>query len=171
MIAARWKRSLQCSPFPSLPRLVLLLFLLQVHVSFSSSIKNNQINLTHENESSLLRASSIKASDKPFSIDDGCLLKCQRFTHINRDLQEQQDSLEPESPPEEGVNLPFSVQILFIIVLITLSGLFSGLTLGLMSLDKTGLEIVMEGDDPIAAKNAKDIYPIRSNGNLLLTTL
>jgi len=68
-------------------------------------------------------------------------------------------------------SMPFWLQIILIIILIMMSGLFSGLTLGLMSLDKTGLEIVMEGDDPVAAKNARAIYPIRSNGNLLLTTL
>ena len=40
-----------------------------------------------------------------------------------------------------------------------------------MSLDKTGLEIVMGGDDPNAAAYAKVIYPVRENGNLLLCTL
>jgi hypothetical protein len=67
--------------------------------------------------------------------------------------------------------IPFAVQILLIIVLISFSALFSGLTLGLMSLDKTGLEIVMSGDDPEAARYAKIIYPIRDDGNLLLCTL
>ncbi|GMI42670.1 hypothetical protein TrCOL_g2899 [Triparma columacea] len=63
------------------------------------------------------------------------------------------------------------LQWLLIVVLILLSGLFSGLTLGLMGLDMTGLEIVMGGSDPKAAKNAKKIRPIRKNGNQLLCTL
>jgi hypothetical protein len=67
--------------------------------------------------------------------------------------------------------IPLEVQILLIIFLIALSALFSGLTLGLMSLDKTGLEIVMSGDDPKAAAYAQAIYPVRSDGNLLLCTL
>jgi hypothetical protein len=67
--------------------------------------------------------------------------------------------------------IPFALQIILIIVLISLSALFSGLTLGLMSLDKTGLQIVMGGDDPTAAAYAKAIYPIREDGNLLLCTL
>lgn len=67
--------------------------------------------------------------------------------------------------------IPMAVQILLIIVLISLSALFSGLTLGLMSLDKTGLEIVMGGDDPKAAQYARIIYPVREDGNLLLCTL
>eukprot|EP00536_Pseudo-nitzschia_multiseries_P005578 jgi/Psemu1/254626/estExt_Genewise1Plus.C_1070002 len=40
-----------------------------------------------------------------------------------------------------------------------------------MSLDLTGLEIVMAGDDPDAAKYAAKIYPVRKRGNLLLCTL
>lgn len=58
-----------------------------------------------------------------------------------------------------------------ILVLITLSALFSGLTLGLMSLDTIGLEIVMGGDSFQDAENARKIYPLRKNGNLLLCTL
>ena len=36
---------------------------------------------------------------------------------------------------------------LLVVVLVCFSGLFSGLTLGLLGLDKVGLEIVMGGDD------------------------
>ena len=79
--------------------------------------------------------------------------------------------LDVDSSTETQSKIPFAVQIILIIILVLMSGLFSGLTLGLMSLDCTGLEIVMEGDDPVAEKNARAIYPIRSNGNLLLTTL
>ena len=68
-------------------------------------------------------------------------------------------------------SVPFAVQIIMIIVLILFSALFSGLTLGLMGLDKTGLEIVMDSDDPVNAAAAKIIYPVRKNGNLLLCTL
>lgn len=67
--------------------------------------------------------------------------------------------------------VPLAVQIIMIIFLILMSALFSGLTLGLMGLDKTGLEIVMEGDDVVNAANARKIYPLRKNGNLLLCTL
>lgn len=77
-------------------------------------------------------------------------------------------------PPSENSwisAVPFGVQIIMIIFLISMSALFSGLTLGLMGLDKTGLEIVMEGDDPVNAANARVIYSVRKNGNLLLCTL
>ncbi|CAM9878694.1 unnamed protein product, partial [Choristocarpus tenellus] len=58
-----------------------------------------------------------------------------------------------------------------IILLVMMSGLFSGLTLGLLGLDKIGLEIICNGDDPTAAGYAKKIEPVRANGNLLLCTL
>ncbi|RLN44439.1 hypothetical protein BBO99_00000879 [Phytophthora kernoviae] len=60
-----------------------------------------------------------------------------------------------------------------------MSAISSGLTLGLMSLDKMGLDVVVRaGERPGAttderkkAKAAKRILPVRTDGNLLLTTL
>ena len=66
-------------------------------------------------------------------------------------------------------NTVFSyIQVVF---LISLSALFSGLTLGLLGLDKMGLRIVMNGGDEKLAAMARKIFPIRENGNLLLCTL
>eukprot|EP00581_Thalassiosira_minuscula_P008146 CAMPEP_0183711932 /NCGR_PEP_ID=MMETSP0737-20130205/7258_1 /TAXON_ID=385413 /ORGANISM="Thalassiosira miniscula, Strain CCMP1093" /LENGTH=807 /DNA_ID=CAMNT_0025940503 /DNA_START=443 /DNA_END=2866 /DNA_ORIENTATION=+ len=71
-----------------------------------------------------------------------------------------------------GVGIPIAVQYILIVILVLFSALFSGLTLGLMSLDPSGLEIVMaNSDDPRMARAAKAIYPVRLNGNLLLCTL
>lgn len=67
--------------------------------------------------------------------------------------------------------VPNWVKIVLIVILICLSATFSGLTLGLMGLDKTGLEIVMDSDDPVNKKLASKIYPLRKDGNLLLCTL
>jgi len=68
-------------------------------------------------------------------------------------------------------NLPTAVTWILVVFLVCMSALFSGLTLGLMGLDVTGLEIVMEGDDPELSRAAKKIYPVRKNGNRLLCTL
>ncbi len=57
--------------------------------------------------------------------------------------------------------------ILMVIVLVVLSGLFSGLTLGLLGLDKTELERKIKLGD----KKAKKVYSVRKRGNLLLCTL
>ncbi len=54
-----------------------------------------------------------------------------------------------------------------VIILIILSALFSGLTLGLMGLDKYELRRKVDLGD----KEAMKVYPLRKQGNLLLTTL
>ena len=78
----------------------------------------------------------------------------------------------PTEENGDGIGLPIGVQYFLIVVLVAFSALFSGLTLGLMSLDPSGLEIVMaNSDDPNLARAAKAIYPVRLNGNLLLCTL
>ena len=59
------------------------------------------------------------------------------------------------------------MELLLIIFLILLSGLFSGLNLGLMSLDPHALKRKIELGDTLAAK----VYPVRQQGNLLLVTL
>ncbi|TMW60487.1 hypothetical protein Poli38472_000529 [Pythium oligandrum] len=66
-----------------------------------------------------------------------------------------------------------------IILLICMSAIFSGLTLGLMALDTTGLEVIIgAGEDPDATEEeqhkaslARQILPVRAKGNQLLTTL
>jgi len=58
-----------------------------------------------------------------------------------------------------------------IIFLVMLSGLFSGLNLGLMGLDPIGLQIVMASEDPKNQERALKIEPLRKRGNWLLCTL
>ncbi|KAL3826615.1 hypothetical protein ACHAXA_010540 [Cyclostephanos tholiformis] len=95
-------------------------------------------------------------------------------------LQSSNSSVDNPCPTDEddasdgggGGGLPLGVQWCFIVILLAFSFLFSGLTLGLMSLDPSGLEIVMaNSDDPKNARAAKAIYPVRQNGNRLLCTL
>jgi metal transporter CNNM len=54
-----------------------------------------------------------------------------------------------------------------VIILVVLSGIFSGLTLGLLSLDKAELERKIA----LGNKDAKRVYSVRRRGNLLLCTL
>jgi len=58
-----------------------------------------------------------------------------------------------------------------IVFLVGMSGLFSGLNLGLMGLDPMGLEIVLASDRPDDVMAAKKIKPLRDRGNWLLCTL
>ncbi|GJQ14148.1 hypothetical protein GpartN1_g5939.t1 [Galdieria partita] len=62
-------------------------------------------------------------------------------------------------------------RIVIAICLVFLSGLFAGLTLGLMSLDLVDLQLAQESENQEEAKCAKRIYPVRKKGNLLLCTL
>ncbi|KAF5350146.1 hypothetical protein D9756_009120 [Leucocoprinus leucothites] len=65
-------------------------------------------------------------------------------------------------------------QILFpvlIPVLVLLSGVFAGLTLGYMSLDETQLNVLSISGTPEQREYANKIKPIRKNGHLLLVTL
>mmetsp|Transcript_18208 Transcript_18208/g.42588 ORF Transcript_18208/g.42588 Transcript_18208/m.42588 type:complete len:638 (+) Transcript_18208:121-2034(+) len=71
----------------------------------------------------------------------------------------------------EAIALPMAVSLPVVAVLVALSGLFSGLTLGLMGLDQLGLQAIENGGPPELAKCAKKIAPVRKNGNLLLCTL
>jgi metal transporter CNNM len=56
---------------------------------------------------------------------------------------------------------------IIIFILILFSALFSGLTIGLLGLDKSELERKIKIGDKFALK----IYSVRKNGNLLLVTL
>jgi len=62
------------------------------------------------------------------------------------------------------------LSILGSVLLLFMSGLFSGLTLGLLGLDPVSLKIVARGDTTNAIY-AQKVIPIRAKGNLLLCTL
>merc|ERR1719440_119997 len=67
--------------------------------------------------------------------------------------------------------LPSSLSLPIIVLLVLPSGLFSGLTLGLMGLDVIGLETIKNGDNKELAHCAAKIAPVREKGNQLLCTL
>jgi metal transporter CNNM len=75
------------------------------------------------------------------------------------------------APPDDSPAIPLGLEIFFIIILLFLSGLFSGLNLGLMSLDTTELKIVIEVGTETEQKYARAIMPLRSRGNMLLCTV
>jgi len=67
--------------------------------------------------------------------------------------------------------LPVWVMICLIAVLLCMSGLFSGLNLGLMSLDQTELKIVQNTGTDAEKGYAAAIMPIRAMGNFLLCSI
>uniref|UniRef100_A0A8D2KUC6 Metal transporter n=1 Tax=Varanus komodoensis TaxID=61221 RepID=A0A8D2KUC6_VARKO len=69
------------------------------------------------------------------------------------------------------LELPFWLEIILIFFFLGLSGMFSGLNLGLMSLDPMELRIVQNCGTPKETKYATMIEPTRRKGNYLLCSL
>nr|CAI5830517.1 unnamed protein product [Callosobruchus analis] len=67
--------------------------------------------------------------------------------------------------------LPMWASILVIFICICFSSLFSGLNLGLMSMDKTELKILCNTGTAKERKYAQTIQPVRAHGNYLLCSI
>ncbi|PVU89199.1 hypothetical protein BB559_005198 [Furculomyces boomerangus] len=64
-----------------------------------------------------------------------------------------------------------SFDLILCFSLVIISGILAGLTIGLMSLDETNLQILAASGTESQKRNAKKIIPLRKNTHLLLVTL
>jgi Cyclin M transmembrane N-terminal domain len=122
-----------------------------------------------------LQTTNTSSSNGTATCTKSCCLDLLGSTNSTACLDEEEE--------KSGSVLPPVLNYMIIAVLLMLSALFSGLTLGFMSLSLSQLEIIIQGstnendgavqtkENKRTAQYAKNIYPIRKNGNLLLTTL
>lgn len=107
----------------------------------------------------------------PLISDERILYFCLRNEGDNYVHQGNESWLTLHLKPASSSLLPLPVTIVFIIVLMCLSGLFSGLNLGLMALDPVTLKIIIKSGSKSQKRYAKLIYRVRRHGNYLLCTL
>jgi len=67
--------------------------------------------------------------------------------------------------------LPLYMKIVVVACLLMLSGLFSGLNLGLMALDKNELQVIISCGTETEKRYARAIEPVRRRGNYLLCSI
>ncbi|KAH6902548.1 CBS domain-containing protein [Coprinopsis sp. MPI-PUGE-AT-0042] len=92
-------------------------------------------------------------------------------SHAKREFVHLTTSVERRATPIDSHHPHFVLFIILIPVLVLLSGLFAGLTLGYMSLDETQLYVLSVGGTAEQRTYANEIIPLRKNGHRLLVTL
>ena len=71
----------------------------------------------------------------------------------------------------EKSRLPFAAKICLILMLFIVSGFFSGLNLGLMSMSVNDLRLIAESEDSSLRYYARRVLPLRKRGNYLLCSI
>ncbi|KAH7716386.1 ancient conserved domain protein 4 [Aphelenchoides avenae] len=85
-------------------------------------------------------------------------------------IDSEETSISAAAPPRK-YHFPLPIQIAILAVLLVFSGLFAGLTLGLMGLTPQELMLISKSGSKREKKYAETILPVRKQGNFLLCSL
>lgn len=102
-----------------------------------------------------------------------CIKTRSKYRHIPAEyvqIPEFRTRVSTETPPRQYY-FALWIQVIIISCLLVLSGLFSGLNLGLMSLNPQELMLIQKSGSKTERKYAEVILPVRARGNLLLCSL
>ncbi|KAE9415509.1 hypothetical protein Angca_006815, partial [Angiostrongylus cantonensis] len=102
-----------------------------------------------------------------------CIKSRPKYKHLQAEylqISEFRTRISTEVPPRQYY-FALWIQIGIISFLLVLSGLFSGLNLGLMSLTPQELMLIQKSGSKIERQYAEVILPVRARGNLLLCSL
>ncbi|KAI1716538.1 metal transporter cnnm-1 [Ditylenchus destructor] len=104
-----------------------------------------------------------------------CIKQKPRETHSEIEMpftlvDDLRSSISTDLPPRKYY-FPIAAQIAIVVGLLVLSGLFSGLNLGLMALTPQELMLISKSGSKQERKYAETILPVRKSGNLLLCSL
>ncbi|CAF0715508.1 unnamed protein product [Adineta steineri] len=104
-----------------------------------------------------------------------CLLSSPLSVKSKSNKTQIDNSIQLEGPYftllREKSRLPFAAKICLILMLFLVSGFFSGLNLGLMSLSVNDLRLIAESEDSSMRHYAKRVLPLRRRGNYLLCSI
>ncbi len=105
-----------------------------------------------------------------------CLLTSnQSLSIINNTTMNSQNATQLEGAYfiflREKSRLPFAAKICLILMLFIVSGFFSGLNLGLMSMSVNDLRLIAESEDASLRYYARRVLPLRKRGNYLLCSI
>lgn len=188
---------LQCKAIFSRSVIALILTLFLVLTTTSASYSTQQdatqqlsrvLHVPNESSPKYHVAHALR-NEAQASLEDGAPVKSSKQAHIFQSSPVARDHFQGNGPSSvwhvrvkrqeascsneakgtsTGEKIGFGI---LVPILVILSGIFAGLTLGYMSLDETQLHVLLTTGDDVQRARAKKIIPIREDGHLLLTTL
>ncbi|KPM10771.1 CBS and DUF21 domain containinf protein [Sarcoptes scabiei] len=138
-------------------------------IKIDDCVIENKFEATIVSNNSAISTIKLSPSQKPYYLclstitDDESAKNVAEFIYAGSDIWFQ---IKSEAPL-----FPLWFHLTLLVILLIMSGLFSGLNLGLMALDKNELKVIERCGTEDEKYYAKTISPVRKRGNYLLCTL